>query len=100
VTLTAEAVARLARLARFDLSVDELEGLRAELNAVLEQMQLLDELEPAADESILVETAVRLRADEYGSDALRLPLEQLTPHLVAGFFTVPRIISAADGAGT
>jgi aspartyl/glutamyl-tRNA(Asn/Gln) amidotransferase C subunit len=97
--LTSEAVVRLARQARFDLSAAEIERFRAELSAVLDQMRLLAELEPVADEPVVTETAARLRADDCGSDSLRLPLDQLTTHLVAGFFTVPRVISAADRVG-
>ena len=98
-TLTAEGVVRLARQARFDFLPEEIDRFCAELNVVLDQMCLLEELEYGADEALATEPAVRLRTDEWGRDPLRLPLDRLTTHLVAGFFTVPRIISAADESG-
>lgn len=93
--LTVEAVVGLARQARFDLSPEEIERFCAQLSVVLDQLRPLGELEGAADEPVAAGAAVRLRADEFGSDTLCRPLDQLTTHLADGFFTVPRIISAA-----
>ena len=93
-TLTADDIIRLARHARFSLSPEEVERFRTQLNAVLLQMDALDELSDAPNAINVRDggTSVRLRADEIRPDVLELPIEKLTTDLVAGFFTVPRVL--------
>jgi aspartyl/glutamyl-tRNA(Asn/Gln) amidotransferase C subunit len=94
VKLTSEDVVHLARQARFSLSPDEVEQFRAQLNAVLQQVDVLNELGLGTDtiEARDRDVAVRLRADDIQPDQLEISIEKLTTDVVAGFFTVPRIL--------
>jgi aspartyl-tRNA(Asn)/glutamyl-tRNA(Gln) amidotransferase subunit C len=91
-SLSKEDVIRLARLARFDVAPDEIERFRAQLSAILERMEILNELDPAEPVTEPPSTAVRLRADESTPDKLHADLKALTAEMVAGFFTVPRVM--------
>ena len=88
--LSPEDVIRLAHQARFALPEEDVQRMCAELNGVLERLDILQEL---ADVTMPPETGdlmgVRLRADECTSDKLQRSLDALSSEVVAGFFTVP-----------
>lgn len=91
--LTAADVIGLARLARFAFATEAVERSRAELNAVLERLRILGEIEPGEEVFARAETGLRLRDDAGPADPLQQPLDQMAPSLVSGFFTVPRVIT-------
>lgn len=95
--VTPEEVRAVAELARLRLESEEVEGLTAQLNGIL---QHVDELQ-AADVSeagdvgrsdrATAETGTPLRDDEPGPDPLARPPRALAPAWEHGFFTVPRL---------
>ena len=91
--LSAEDVIRLARQARFSLAAEEVDRFRAQLNSVLQQMQMLNELSDVANNNAANgPIGVSLREDDSSPDRLEAPLERLSNDLVARFFTVPRML--------
>jgi aspartyl/glutamyl-tRNA(Asn/Gln) amidotransferase C subunit len=92
-SLSVDDIVRLARLARFTLSPEEVERFRAQLNSVLKEMSILATLDDVPDAGDGESTVgVRLREDDNTPDKLQLPLDRLSPDLVGGFFTVPRVL--------
>lgn len=100
--VTEQDVRHVAELARLGIEDTRLPSLVAELNRILEHMEVLsrvpdgDTLEgPAAAEGM------PLRDDSGPPIALELPRERLAPSVREGFFLVPRLAtheSEGDGA--
>ncbi|HLF37924.1 MAG TPA: Asp-tRNA(Asn)/Glu-tRNA(Gln) amidotransferase subunit GatC [Anaerolineales bacterium] len=92
--LTAEEVRKIARLARLQLSEEELQRYAQQLSAVLDYAARLGEVDTSAippTASVLPLTAP-LRPDEVRPS---LPLEQVlsnAPSSEAGMFRVPRVL--------
>lgn len=90
-TVSSEDVRNVARLARLDLTDEEVERFRRELSTILAYVEQLDTLEagraaePAAPDQPLRTDAVETWAD------LR-SLREAAPDLVDGYFRVPRVI--------
>jgi aspartyl/glutamyl-tRNA(Asn/Gln) amidotransferase C subunit len=93
VAVTPEDVRRVAQLAGLGLDPDQVVGLTAELNGILEHMEAL-RAAPAADGSPESDPGgTPLRVDEPPSDPLQAPPATIAPAWEAGFFTVPRLTS-------
>jgi aspartyl-tRNA(Asn)/glutamyl-tRNA(Gln) amidotransferase subunit C len=83
---------KLATLARLRVSVDEIEALTGDLNAILEHVNNLQELELPSDVEASSPTVTSLREDcvQPSLD----PTESLAnaPEPIAGGFGVPKVI--------
>jgi aspartyl-tRNA(Asn)/glutamyl-tRNA(Gln) amidotransferase subunit C len=98
-TLSSQEVAEIARLARLELSEDEIESLRAELSAILEHMDALAALSTEGVEPMThaVPMTLRLRDDVAGES---LPVDRAlsgAPERAGDYFQVPNIIKSAQG---
>ena len=93
-SLTLDDVARIARLARIELSAAERETTRGQLNGILgfvEQLQAVDTagIEPMAH---AVDVVQRLRADEVTETDRRADYQSVAPETEAGLYLVPRVV--------
>ena len=93
-SLTLEDVARIARLARIELSADERETTRDQLNGILgfiEQLQAVDTtgIEPMAH---AVDVVQRLRPDVVTEIDRRADFQAVAPETEAGLYLVPRVV--------
>ena len=93
-SLTLEDVARIARLARIELSADERETTRDQLNGILgfiEQLQAVDTagIEPMAH---AVDVVQRLRPDVVTETDRRADFQAVAPETEAGLYLVPRVV--------
>ena len=93
-SLNAEAVRRLATLARLNLDPAEEARLLGELNAVLaliDRLQAVDtrNVEPLTHPQAL---ALRLREDAVSEADAREALQAGAPRVEAGLYLVPRVI--------
>jgi aspartyl-tRNA(Asn)/glutamyl-tRNA(Gln) amidotransferase subunit C len=97
--LTTEEVARIAELARIELSPEEQERLRTTISAVLDYMKILNEVDTDAVEPTFQVTGLTgvLRADEPvpSSEELRQKLLACMPKLEAGELVVPTVFTDA-----
>ena len=86
--ITVAEVERLARLARIRLDEHEVERLRRDLGAILEDLEILHRLAPvhAADDPPV---ATPLREDLPSADPLLLPPEAFAPRWSDGYFVAP-----------
>lgn len=93
-SLNADAVRRLATLARLDLDPAEQVALQADLNAVL---GLIDRLQSVDTQGVAPLThphalALRLRGDAVSESDARAALQAGAPKVEAGLYLVPRVI--------
>jgi aspartyl-tRNA(Asn)/glutamyl-tRNA(Gln) amidotransferase subunit C len=93
-SLNLEDVARIARLARIELSAAEREATRDQLNGILgfiEQLQAVDTtgIEPMAH---AVDVVQRLRPDVVSETDRRADFQALAPETEAGLYLVPQVI--------
>jgi aspartyl-tRNA(Asn)/glutamyl-tRNA(Gln) amidotransferase subunit C len=93
-SLNPEAVARIARLARLELSPQEAESTHEQLNGILafiEQLQAVDTagVAPMAHASDVVQ---RLRPDRVTEADRRAAFQAIAPETEAGLYLVPKVI--------
>ncbi|MEY1662679.1 Asp-tRNA(Asn)/Glu-tRNA(Gln) amidotransferase subunit GatC [Isoalcanivorax beigongshangi] len=93
-SLDPQALARVAHLARLDLSADDHNGLTERLNTILAMVDRLQDadvshLEPMAHPLDAVQT---LRADEVTEPDVRAQVAPLAPAMDDGLYLVPRVI--------
>jgi len=93
-SLNPEEVLRIARLARLELSPQEAENTRQQLNGILafiEQLQAVDTagVTPMAHASDVVQ---RLRADGITETDRRAAFQAIAPETEAGLYLVPKVI--------
>jgi aspartyl-tRNA(Asn)/glutamyl-tRNA(Gln) amidotransferase subunit C len=93
-SLNADAVRRLATLARLDLDPAEQAALQADLNAVL---GLIDRLQSVDTQGVAPlpppqALALRLRDDAVTESDSRAALQAGAPKVEAGLYLVPRVI--------
>jgi len=93
-SLNPEAVARIARLARLELSPQEAESTRQQLNGILafiEQLQAVNTagVAPMAHASDVVQ---RLRPDRVTETDRRAAFQAIAPETEAGLYLVPKVI--------
>ncbi|MDK9705061.1 MAG: Asp-tRNA(Asn)/Glu-tRNA(Gln) amidotransferase subunit GatC [Sulfuritalea sp.] len=93
-SLNLEDVARIARLARIELSAAERETTRDQLNDILgfiEQLQAVDTtgIEPMAH---AVDVVQRLRPDVVTETNRRADFQAVAPETEAGLYLVPRVV--------
>ena len=95
VTITREQVAHLARLSRLALSDDELDGLAAQLDVVLQAVAQIGEVTDTADvppttHAVPVENVTR--PDVVLASLPRAAVLAMAPEAEDGRFRVPRIL--------
>jgi aspartyl-tRNA(Asn)/glutamyl-tRNA(Gln) amidotransferase subunit C len=93
-SLTVEDVRRIARLARIDISAEEVEQTRGQLNGILafiEQLQAVDTagIAPMAH---AVDVVQRLRPDGATEPDRREAFQAVAPETEAGLYLVPKVI--------
>jgi len=93
-SLTPDDVARIARLARIELSTAERDATRDQLNGILgfiEQLQAVDTtgIEPMAH---AVDVVQRLRPDVVTESDRRAEFQAVAPETEAGLYLVPRVV--------
>jgi len=91
VNVTPDDVRHIARLARLELTDEEVERFRRELSTILAYVEKLEELE-AGSAAEPPRPDQPLREDELAEWADLAPLHEAAPHFEAGFFRVPRVI--------
>ena len=90
-------IARIADLARLDVAEDELDALARECRAILEHFEILREAELSQTPD--VEGGADAHGppgERAGPDPLQLPLDQIAPAWVEGFFVLPRLPALDD----
>lgn len=97
-SISREEVEHVARLARLDLTEEELERFRSQLSAVLERAQRiqsleLDDVPPTAHP---VELRNVLRPDEVVAPQATADVLRASPAQEDGFYVVPRILEEED----
>ena len=90
-TVSPEDVRHIARLARLELTDEEVDRFRRELSTILAYVEKLEELEagsaaepPGPDQT--------LREDALVEWTALAPLQEAAPDFDGGFFRVPRVI--------
>jgi len=93
-TLDSDTVRRIARLARIRVGDDELDGLAAELSAILGWIEQLGEVDtddvPPMTSAVEVDLPWRDDAVDAGGDAESVLAN--APARAGDFFTVPRVV--------
>lgn len=90
-TVSPEDVRHIARLARLELTDEEVERFRRELSTILAYVEKLEELE-AGSAAEPPDPDQPLREDELVEWADPARLHSAAPRFEAGFFRVPRVI--------
>jgi len=93
-SLTLEEVARIARLARIELSAQDAEATQAKLSGIfglIEQMQAVDTtgIAPMSHPQDVVQ---RLRVDEVTETNRREAFQAVAPEAERGLYLVPKVI--------
>ena len=94
--VTQDDVRHVAELARLGVDPARLEPLVAELNAILEHMDVLSKVDTSAIESATLINqpidSTPLRSDSSGPIKMMTRTESFAPSMKDGFFIVPRLI--------
>ncbi|MCX8521333.1 MAG: Asp-tRNA(Asn)/Glu-tRNA(Gln) amidotransferase subunit GatC [Rhodoferax sp.] len=96
--LTPSDIARIANLARLELSPDHNERMRSQINhffAIVEQMRAVDTtgLAPLAHPVATIgDIALRLRPDTVSEASQREANQRSAPEVERGLFLVPKVI--------
>jgi len=93
--VTPDDVRHVASLARLGLTADALEAYVAELNTILEHMDVLSRVETQGIEPVagVGAAGTPLRPDDSRPIELRRPIDDFAPKTKDGFFVVPRLSS-------
>jgi aspartyl-tRNA(Asn)/glutamyl-tRNA(Gln) amidotransferase subunit C len=93
VSVSREEVERIAALARLKLQPDEVVGFTGELNAILDHMTELREVDVEGVSEMIgvVEGGAPTRSPRALPDPLQRPLQEVAPDWREGFFVVPRL---------
>lgn len=93
-SLTATEVARIAELARLELSPDEASLMLAQLNSVLGLIETLQAVDTTGVEPMTHagEPSLRLRPDQVTEPDRRADYQQGAPATDHGLYLVPRVI--------
>ncbi len=93
-SLTPEDVRRIAHLARLEVSAEEAERTRVQLNGILafvEQLQAVD-TRGVAPMAHAVDVVQRLRQDKVTEADCRADFQAVAPEAEAGLYLVPKVI--------
>jgi aspartyl-tRNA(Asn)/glutamyl-tRNA(Gln) amidotransferase subunit C len=101
VTISIEEARKVARLARLDLSDDELARYAGQLDAILEHVAQLDELDTDGVEAtthVVPDLSCPWREDQPLPSTEREVIVGRAPRHEEGFFQVPKIINSKHSA--
>lgn len=89
-----ETVKRVARLARIKVSEDEAEALRGDLNAILDWVKLLDEVDVSGIEPMtsVIPMAMKKRPDEVTDGGRAVDITANAPATRDRYFVVPKVV--------
>jgi len=93
-SISPEEVAKVARLARLDLSQETIGQYAAQLDGILEYMDKLSELDTTSVEPLYtpVDQVSVMRDDVVKKDYARADILKNAPETDGAFFIVPRIV--------
>ncbi|MEM6974209.1 MAG: Asp-tRNA(Asn)/Glu-tRNA(Gln) amidotransferase subunit GatC [Pseudomonadota bacterium] len=97
-SIDADTVRRVARLARIAVEEHEIEGLRQELSSILDWVEELQAVHVEGIEPLAAvnDTTMPRRADAItaapGEDGIREDVLANAPEAVEGFYAVPKVI--------
>lgn len=98
--VTEDDVRHVAELARLGVDPARLESLVAQLNGILEHMDVLSKVDTSAIESATLMSlpvdSTPLRSDSSGPLKMTSPKESFAPSMKDGFFIVPRLATHED----
>ena len=95
--VTLDDVRHVAALARIGIDEERARALVAELNTILEHMDVLSKVDTGrVDERLADGAGLPLRLDEGPPTPLERPREAIAPRMVDGFFLVPRLSTHED----
>ncbi|HZV53599.1 MAG TPA: Asp-tRNA(Asn)/Glu-tRNA(Gln) amidotransferase subunit GatC [Rhodocyclaceae bacterium] len=93
-SLSPDEVGRIARLARLEISPEETDRTRDQLNGILsfiEQLQAVDTT-GVAPMAHAMDVVQRLRADRVTESDRRADFQAIAPETEAGLYLVPKVI--------
>ena len=87
-------VLRIAKLARIDITNDNISDLADELNVIMAWVELLSEVDTEGVKPMtsVVEVTLPQRPDQSGEVVSRDDLLANAPHVENGYFTVPKVV--------
>lgn len=90
-SIKAEDVIRVARLAALDIGEQELPAVVRQLDRIMGYVEQLSEVpaDQKADAAVVGPASVALREDVVAPVPLAHPPEAMAPGFISGFFTVP-----------
>jgi aspartyl-tRNA(Asn)/glutamyl-tRNA(Gln) amidotransferase subunit C len=93
-SLSPEEVRRVARLARLDISPEEAERTREQLNGILQFIEQLQAVDTAgvAPMAHAMDVVQRLRPDRVTEADRRADFQAVAPETEAGLYLVPKVI--------
>ncbi len=98
-SVTPDDVRHVARLARLGLDEQRIPALVAELNGILEHMDVLQQVDVSVVSPFASDRTMPLRPDARPADVLQQAREGFAPAMRDGFFLVPRLTThGAQGA--
>jgi aspartyl-tRNA(Asn)/glutamyl-tRNA(Gln) amidotransferase subunit C len=97
-TITQETVEHVAKLARLELTPDEVERYTQDLGKILSLVEQLNEVDLSqVDMALQVNESTNFRVDQGLREFNREELMKNAPHEEDGFFRVPKILSDTAG---
>lgn len=93
-TLTSKDIEKIAHLARIKLEIDQIPAYTKKLSQVLDlasQMQAVN-TEGISPLSHPLDATQRLREDQPAAENLRDTYQSVAPHVMGGFYLVPKVI--------
>ena len=93
-SVDAATVRRIAHLARIAVAEDEVEHLRAELNAILAFVEQLSEVDVAGSEPMtsVIPMEMKKRPDDVTDGGIPDDILKNAPAAQDGFFVVPKVV--------
>jgi aspartyl-tRNA(Asn)/glutamyl-tRNA(Gln) amidotransferase subunit C len=93
-SVNAETVRKIARLARIAVTDDEVPGLTEQLNGILAWVEQLGEVDTSAVEPMasVMPGSLRWRADDVTDGGIPDKVLANAPQAAGGFFAVPKVI--------
>jgi aspartyl-tRNA(Asn)/glutamyl-tRNA(Gln) amidotransferase subunit C len=93
-SVNADTVRKIARLARIAVTEDEVPGLTEQLNGILGWVEQLGEVDTkgVAPMASVMPGALRWRADEVTDGGIQGKVLANAPDAASGFFAVPKVI--------
>src|SRR5579862_7268861 len=96
-SLTPEAVRKIAHLARLNLSESEIALYAPQLSRILDFIEQMNKTDTSKVEPLAhpLDLSQRLRLDQVSEPDLRKKFQQIAPQVEAGLYLVPKVIDEA-----